>query len=207
MDRVKYPQNAQVHVTVTDLWLNIDPTDEDSWTFGTNDTDGLSTNYQVFDEKGLDAGALVSGGVINVNVLNTLGNLMCEDNCILILDVNAQSAANDVVTIQDNDKSNITCSTTNADSCVLTNGASGSLTTNSQPVTITELSPQSGIFGTYDESNESTLSTRADALRGTSATFDYNETPTTILIGFSYANIDIQPVDTNGALVKKFLSF
>ena len=198
MDRTKYPQSAQVHATVTDnLWLNIDPTDEDSWTFGTNTTFGESTNYQVFDENGLDAGAAVPNGVINVNVLATLGNLMCEDNCILLLDVNAQNAANDVVTIQDNDKSDITCQTTTANSCALTNPApgAGNLTANSQPVTITELSPQSGIFGTYDESNVSLLITRADALRGTSATFDYNETPTTILIGFAYANIDIQPVD------------
>jgi hypothetical protein len=27
MDRTKYPRAAQVHVTVTDLWINIDPTD------------------------------------------------------------------------------------------------------------------------------------------------------------------------------------
>ncbi len=32
LDRATYPLNAQVHVTITDLWLNIDPTDEDSWT-------------------------------------------------------------------------------------------------------------------------------------------------------------------------------
>jgi hypothetical protein len=34
-DRAKYPQGAQVHFTVEDPWLNIDPTDEDSWTFDT----------------------------------------------------------------------------------------------------------------------------------------------------------------------------
>ena len=39
LDRSIYPLEAEVHVTITDLWLNIDPTDEDSWTFGT-----LSTN-------------------------------------------------------------------------------------------------------------------------------------------------------------------
>jgi len=92
LDRTKYPTAAQVHVTVTDLWLNIDPTDEDSWTFGTNDTDanvgegeenpGISTNYQVFDENGGDQGAGSATGIININTPGTLGALMCEDNCI-----------------------------------------------------------------------------------------------------------------------------
>ena len=49
LDRSTYPPGSQVHATITDLWLNIDPTDEDSWTFGSVGT--LSTNYQVFDEK------------------------------------------------------------------------------------------------------------------------------------------------------------
>ena len=31
--------------------------------------------------------------------------------------------------------------------------------------------------------------------RGTSATIDYNETPATILVGFSFGSIDIQPID------------
>ena len=35
LDKSSYGQGDEVHATVTDLWLNIDPTDEDSWTFGT----------------------------------------------------------------------------------------------------------------------------------------------------------------------------
>jgi hypothetical protein len=38
LDKSIYTRDSQVHITVTDLWLNIDPTDEDSWTFGTNAT-------------------------------------------------------------------------------------------------------------------------------------------------------------------------
>jgi hypothetical protein len=87
LDRVKYTQGSEVHVTVTDLWLNIDPTDEDSWTFGA-DTTNSTTNYQVFDENGNRAGDAVFGGTIDIST--TLGNLMCEDNCILLLDTDAQ---------------------------------------------------------------------------------------------------------------------
>jgi hypothetical protein len=47
LDRAIYPQGSQVHATITDLWLNIDPTDEDSWTFGTDENNSTSTNYQV----------------------------------------------------------------------------------------------------------------------------------------------------------------
>jgi hypothetical protein len=56
LDRSVYPQGAQVHATITDLWLNIDPTDEDSWTFGTITNGSATTNYQVFDENGIGAG-------------------------------------------------------------------------------------------------------------------------------------------------------
>ncbi|MCE2615171.1 MAG: hypothetical protein LVO36_04625, partial [Nitrosopumilus sp. (ex Thoosa mismalolli)] len=35
LDRTIYPVDSQVHPTITDIWLNVDPTDEDSWTFGT----------------------------------------------------------------------------------------------------------------------------------------------------------------------------
>ena len=35
----------------------------------------------------------------------------------------------------------------------------------------------------------------SDAKRGTSASIDYNETPKTILVGFGFGTIDIQPTD------------
>ena len=64
LDRTTYPQGSSVHFVMTDLQLNIDPTDEDSWTFATNataqattstersGTNGTQTFYQVFDENG-----------------------------------------------------------------------------------------------------------------------------------------------------------
>ncbi|MEX0855689.1 MAG: hypothetical protein WD018_08000, partial [Nitrosopumilaceae archaeon] len=33
-DRSSYPPGADVHLIISDNWLNVDPTDEDSWTFG-----------------------------------------------------------------------------------------------------------------------------------------------------------------------------
>src|SRR3990172_2326997 len=54
-DRASYPQNANVHIIISDNWLNVDPTDEDSWTFGTNATNSTTT-YQTFNENGDAAG-------------------------------------------------------------------------------------------------------------------------------------------------------
>ncbi|AJW70040.1 beta strand repeat-containing protein [Nitrosopumilus adriaticus] len=192
-DSTVYTRNAQVHATITDLWLNIDPTDEDSWTFGTA-AGLLSTNYQVFDENGARAGASVGGGIIDIS--GNLTNMMIEDNGILRINTNTQSATTPVLTIQDNDDSDITCATAQtATTCSATGLAVSGLGAGTNPVTITEQGPNSGVFGTYDESDISVLKTTSGALRGTSATIDYNETPVTILVGFDFATIDIQPVD------------
>jgi hypothetical protein len=204
LDRAIYPQTAQIHATITDLWLNIDPTDEDSWTFGTNagnTTGGKGTFYQVFNENGDLDGANVDGGVINID--SSLGSLMCEDNCRLLVNANKQGSSNPVLTLQTNDDSQI--SQTGAGNTIGANnatafsvdgvGGSEFLGAGSVPVTITEQGPNSGIFGTYDESDVSALKITSNAKRGTSATIDYNAAPVTILVGFSFATVDIQPTD------------
>lgn len=48
LDKSNYSQNSQVHVTMTEPQLNIDPTDEDSWTFGTKSSNA-TIFYQLFD--------------------------------------------------------------------------------------------------------------------------------------------------------------
>ncbi|QLH07596.1 hypothetical protein [Nitrosopumilus ureiphilus] len=198
LDRSVYTRNAQIHLTVTDLWLNIDPTDEDSWTFGTQKSNATSfgTYYQVFDENGGQTGDAVANGVINIKP--KLSALMVETNGLLRVNANTQGATNPVLTIQDNDDSQLICSTANtATSCVTTGNslAGNELRRGSVPVTITEQGPNSGVFGTYDESDKSVLKITSNAARGTSATIDYNETPVTVLAGFGFATIDIQPID------------
>ena len=49
LDRDYYPPGANVHMIITSLSHNIDPTDEDSWTY---DTSNGNAYYQVFDESG-----------------------------------------------------------------------------------------------------------------------------------------------------------
>ncbi|EPA05174.1 hypothetical protein BG20_I1601, partial [Candidatus Nitrosarchaeum limnium BG20] len=202
LDKAKYTQKSQVHATITDLWLNIDPTDEDSWTFGTNATapgstgnaqNALSVNYQVFNENGGLAGAGVPAGITNIK--GNLTSLMIENNGILIVNVDKQNSGTAVLTLQDNDDSDLDSCTQDASVCSATNLAGYGLGRNTQPVTITEQGPNSGIFGTYDESDISALLITDSAKRGTSATINYNEVPKTVLIGFDFATISITPTD------------
>ena len=191
LDRAIYPQSAQVHVTITDLWLNIDPTDEDSWTFATSTSDANhGTYYQIFDENGSRQGDSDVTG--QTNIKGNLTNLMVETNGVLKVNGDAQSTGTAVITLQDNGDSNMgTCTT--AANCATTGG--NLLDAGSQPITITELSPNSGVFGTYDESDKSMIKIAKTALRGTSATIDYNDEAATILVGNSFATIDIAEND------------
>jgi hypothetical protein len=180
LDRSVYPTGGMVHVTVTDLWLNIDPTDEDSWTWTT-----LATNntgyYQVFDENGNTDNDLV---VAANDIVAVKDSLMCEDNCTLLLNADAQSTGSNIVTLNDND-----------DVAMTSTGSTNSLSAASQPITLTEQGPNSGVFGTYDESDTSIVQVASNAPRGKSATIDYNETPATILVGFDFATLNINPTD------------
>ena len=49
LDRDSYPPGAHVHATITSMSHNIDPTDEDSWSYDTNSSIAY---YQYFDENG-----------------------------------------------------------------------------------------------------------------------------------------------------------
>ncbi len=179
LDKTKYSPGSQVHVTVTDLWLNMDPTDEDSWTWNTATGDAF---YQVFNENGEDD-ADSPGATVAINP--SFGSLMVEKNGVLLIDVDEQGSG-DVVNLFDNNDQILTEGAT-------ADGAStpgGLFVAGDQPVTLTELSDNSGIFANYDESGNANIRVTKNALRGTSATIDYNETPTSIVVGFSFADVN-----------------
>ncbi len=180
LDRASYPQGADVHLTITDPWLNVDPTDEDSWTFASNpsDPDSFGTYYQLFDEDGNQAGDGVPGGAISLAM--DLSELHCDDNCRVLLDPDANSAGVPVVTFQDNEKSEITASAPEDPTSFQT--LSGQLPPGSFPITFTETGPNTGSFTASDQRGASNLTVPDDALRGTTATFSYNQDPVSILV-------------------------
>ncbi len=207
LDQTKYTQGAQVHVTLTDLQVNIDPTDEDSWTFQTNSTNS-TVSYQVFNENGgatkVDGTGGGNGdrfGVIDIKT--ALPQLMFEDNGILLFNPDRDSAGVEQIIIQDNDDNAIIYdprvpNSANTARYAITSNSSqhGFFTRTTYPITVTEIAPNVGVFSTYDESDKSTLKVADNAVRGKSATIDYKETPTTILVGNGFATIDIKPLDS-----------
>ena len=114
----------------------------------------LSTNYQVFDENGGTPGDVATNaGPLN-GLTSRLADLMCEDNCVLEFNPDVQGKG-DVATLQDNDDSEIILSgAMNANDPTNWSTAGGNLD-GVVPITITEQGPNSGVFGTYDESDTS----------------------------------------------------
>ncbi len=82
LDREKYPDNSEVFVTINDIQLNQDPTDEDSWTF--NIDSPIAVFYQAFDSNGQDA---ANGGAGLVNLKPFLPVLGFKNNGQLSIDL------------------------------------------------------------------------------------------------------------------------
>ena len=184
LDRTSYPRGADVHVAVTDIQLNIDPTDEDSWTFQTK-SGNLATVYQAFNENG---GVEADGTAGYVNLIPSLPSLMFGNNGILIL--NPQVQGSKVITIQDNTDSELTSVPSQDIDDADTISAIGVY-----PVTMTETAPNTGVFASYDNDDKSVIVTTNDAARGKSASINYNEKAKTILVGFGFASVDIAATD------------
>ncbi|WP_148703876.1 hypothetical protein [Nitrosopumilus piranensis] len=184
LDRTSYPRSSDVNLKITDLSLNIDPTDEDSWSFGTLPS-GPSTYYLLYEDSGKNDSDGTTGAV---NLASKLSSMMFKDNGVLKINPNVQGQSN-VLTIQDNSNSQ-----TNGDgeldiSQIATSG--GSIATGKYPVTITETGPNSAVFTTTDANNDSVLLTTDNAQRGTSASIEYNKKSTTLLIGFGKGTLSL----------------
>jgi len=168
-DRKGYPNNAEVFLTINDIQLNQDPTDEDSWTFNINSPE--ATFYQAFTESGSDSGNNSPG---LINLVPHLSNLDFEDNGKLTMNLGS------IAKLKTNDhQPNLSVSDT--------------VNVYSQIVTLVESEPNSGTFENFDSSNESTIGILGNAPRGESAIIQYNDKSTSILAGPSTASISMNP--------------
>ncbi|RNJ76903.1 MAG: hypothetical protein EB824_00165 [Thaumarchaeota archaeon S15] len=80
LDREVYPPGADVHLEISDAWLNVDPTDEDSWTW---DVGGEGEGRVIYRAFGLHASP--TGNTADVSP--SFGALGCEDTCSLQIDL------------------------------------------------------------------------------------------------------------------------
>ena len=174
-DRDLYPQNAEVFITVNDIQLNQDPTDEDSWTFNVESPN--ATFYQAFDNNGQQSADNTPG---LVNLTSHLSNLGFENNGSFIIDLDS------VLELRTNSNQN---DQTSVDD--------GSLPSDDFPqiVTLVEKGPNSGIFESFDHNDQSTIGIEQSASRGTTGIITYNDDSISILTGFSTASVDLEKVE------------
>jgi len=167
LDRDNYPQNSEVFVTISDIQLNQDPTDEDSWTF--NIDSPISVFYQAFDSNGQDA---ANGGAGLVDLNPFLPALGFDENGQLSIDLG------NIMELKTNNEQ--------PDDSV-NNGSE----TFSDIVTLVEEGPYSGLFDNGDFSDQSTIRILNDAPRGQTGIIDYNDQPISVLTGFTTASVSL----------------
>src|SRR3989304_4497475 len=193
-DRTSYPQGAHVHATISDNWLNVDPTDEDSWTFGSNALNG-STVYQAFDENGANAGVAIADG--SANLIGNLSTINAGDLGVLKIDPDPNNSPVDsIIDLFDNDDQNIIESLLGPAFVTTPLFGSQTLGTGTAPVTFVETEASTGIFLNTDESDNSNIRIATDAPRGTTSTIDYNDSATSLLVAnfFGTMNMDATPL-------------
>jgi len=162
-DNESFPPRAELHITLQDNQLNIDPTDEDSWTFDVNPST-LKTIYQMYDENGNNAAQ--GNGDAEVDILPDLNSLGYGKNGFLKIIADAQDVG--INNLEEDPSSLIV-------------GSPPIIPLNFD-VTLVETQANSGIFGTWDWNDNSNIDVTTDAQRGTSAIIEYGGTKYSVLI-------------------------
>ncbi|MGI0059368.1 MAG: hypothetical protein ACREBJ_06330, partial [Nitrosotalea sp.] len=180
-DKNAYPQNSQVFVQVNDPQLNIDPTEDDSWTWGTSATNN-TVYYQAFTRNGA---ADADGTTGMQNLLGNLTTMMFNHNGKLTFTPTGQTVR--VTDFQANGKIVYQGTQRGAPSVVSTL----SLTAKSQPLTLIEQGGvNTGVFGNWDGAKKSEIVTVDNSnIRGQSSIVRYNDISTSIVGGFSFASL------------------
>ena len=184
-DKDHYGLNHEIGVTIGNNEFNIDPTDEDSWTFGTLPTNA-TVYYQLFDENG----AADSAATLGVTKFTAFSQPFGFDTGVLQIDVNGpEDAATTVLYFQDNGDQVVACSAGGL--CATSN-----ISTANQAVTFTETGANTGIFTNWDDSLVSNMYINPSADRGTQATFKWDDVESSVLHmpfwGTIYYNTDGQ---------------
>ena len=170
-DRTGFPPNAQVQGDLLDPQLNIDPTSEDSWTWGTSPTNN-TLYYMAFDRTGKpDA----DGTPAMQNLIGNLTTFMFNHNGALTQNVAPQGVV--VARLQSN---GIQTLFEDNNGLMRTQSISGF----SVPITLCELTPNSGIFSDYDDGGIADIVILDNAPRDKSFTIIYNDKSYSIVVKY-----------------------
>ena len=185
IDRTSYPQKTQVFMTIDDPQLNIDPTEEDSWTWGTSASNN-TLYYQAFNRNGVPDADGTAG---MQNLVPSLGTFMFDHNGKLTVNPAASNPSVRVIDFAANGKQLLNGTTISHGNPATLHTAS--IGAGSDPVTFTESGGVStGVFGNWDAAKHANIVTvNSLAIRGQSATFSYNDVVKTIVGGFFFGSI------------------
>jgi hypothetical protein len=171
LDRNSATQDAQVMLFIVDQALNIDPTDEDIVIFKVADS-GSATG----------SGVAFTNGTINGDYLSTA--------------TNNYTAASDGFAFDDNGKLLIDMNTNGADVSVLEKDATADDTVTSTTSGFTYLvffedADNTGTFSNVDDNDDANLEVTSTAKRGTTATFDYNDSAQSFIVANDFGTLDM----------------
>jgi hypothetical protein len=171
LDRSSATQGADIHLTITDNQLNIDPTAEDKVIFYVGTNAGTDDYRGVSFTNGTWAFILDS---VYKGYNNDFG-----DNGILKINNNTNSAANVV----------LNTTRTTADDIGAPGGGF---------LLFWETSENSGVFVNTDNNDKSNVAVAEDAKRGTTATFDYNDSAQSFVVANDFGVIDMDETSVGG---------
>ena len=192
-DRTAYPTNANVFLTMNDPQLNIDPTEEDSWTWGSSTTNN-TLYYEAFDRNGNPAADKTPASM--QNLIGNLTSMMFNHNGKFTFNPAPQGVQ--VVNFQQNTKEQLN----------QTVGAPGTvrdvnllLSAGSQPITFIESGGvNTGVFSNGDTSKKANIVTLSGTgIRGQSATFRYNDISGSIVGGFAFGSVTMTATNNTWA--------
>ena len=172
LGRDKYPQGSGIIMTMTDLAMNVDPTDEDTWTFDTSGNQ--DAYYYVFDDDGGDPTPNDDPTAIDRNLEGIDDNLYLTINP----DVDGTAAVDFREMWEGNQNSDGTPST--------------GVKAIDNIVTFIETGSNSGVFTNTDsDSDTPNLFVPVNAKRGTSAIIDHNDGDMSVVVGSAFATVTI----------------
>ena len=175
-NRPDFPQGAQVQGDLIDPQLNIDPTDEDSWTWGTSQSNN-TVFYQVFSRNGEpDA----DGTLGMQDISGNLSALMFNHNGRLTTNPFPQGVL--AAKLQSNGIQKLF---KDSNGLYRTQSISGT----SIPLTALEIQSNAGIFGDYDAGGIADLKILDNAKRDTSFIVKYNDISYGIVVKFHTAQL------------------
>ena len=178
LDRYSAAQGSEVHMTIYDNQLNIDPTTTDSVIFLTNSSYGVSYN------SSLAYAAMTSSEFGDNGALKINRNANSADTAVII------SANTTDQTFHGSTETATSCTGGDATNFVTRAGAS-TYGCQEHHLEFFETGPNTGIFTATDDSDASILEVKSGAWLGTTATFDYNDDAVSFTVVNEGATIDI----------------